>query len=68
MKNKLKERIKELRIDKGVPQKEVAKFLGVVESCYANYEQGRSEPNLDMLIKLAKYFGVRTDYLLGLED
>ena len=62
------ERIKELRDEKKVTQKEVAKFLGIIESAYANYEQGRTEPNLNTLIKLSQFFGVTTDYLLGLED
>ena len=66
--NKITEKLKELRAEKQEPQRAVAKFLGVVESAYANYEQGRTEPNLDTLIKLAEYFNVTTDYLLGLED
>ena len=63
-----RKRLRELRKEKGVSQKEVAKVIGVVESGYANYEQGRTEPGLSMLVKLAQFFNVTTDYLLGLED
>lgn len=46
-------------------QKEVAVNLGVVESCYANWEQGRTEPNVDMLRKLSKLFDVSLDELIN---
>ncbi|MDE5616527.1 MAG: helix-turn-helix domain-containing protein [Clostridia bacterium] len=46
-------------------QKQVALTLGVVESCYANWEQGRTEPNIDMLRKLGGIFDVSIDELLN---
>ncbi|MBD5086302.1 MAG: helix-turn-helix transcriptional regulator [Clostridiales bacterium] len=46
-------------------QKDVANQLGVVESCYANWEQGRTEPNIDMLRKLSKIFNVSIDELIN---
>ena len=68
MKNKLYIKIKELRLDKGMKQTDIAKVLGIAPTTYAGYEQGKSEPNLDTVIFLAQYFKVTTDYLLGLED
>ena len=64
----MKERLKLLRKQKGVSQKVVAEAIGVTLSAYSNYEQGIREPSYDILIKLAKFYDVTTDYLLGLED
>lgn len=52
----------------GKTQKEIADYLGVDRSTYAKYESGDSEPTLDTLKKLAKYFDVTTDYLLDREN
>ena len=46
-------------------QKQVAKKLGVVESCYANWEQGRTEPNIDMLRRLGEILSVDIDTLIN---
>lgn len=46
-------------------QRQVAQLLNVVESCYANWEQGRTEPNIDMLRKLTKIFNVTVDELIN---
>ena len=46
-------------------QKQVAAALGVVESCYANWEQGRTEPNVEMLRKLGVLFNVSVDELIN---
>lgn len=46
-------------------QKQVADKLNVVESCYANWEQGRTEPNIDTLRKLSKIFNVCIDDLIN---
>ncbi len=64
----MKDRLKQLRREKGVTQKIVAKAIGVTESAYSNYEQGLREPSNQVLINLSKYFEVSTDYLLGLKD
>ena len=45
-------------------QKKKKKKLGVVESCYANWEQGRTEPSIEMLRKLSKIFSVSIDDLI----
>ena len=50
--------LKSIRKSSGYTQKEVAEKLGVVESCYANWEQGRTEPNIDTLRKLCVIFDV----------
>ena len=57
--------LKELRVSKGLYQKDVAKVLGVDRTTYVKYENGNSEPNLDMLVAIADFFDVSTDYLLG---
>ena len=64
----IKDRLKEQRVDRGLKQSDVAKELGISVSCYAGYEQGYREPDLKTLIALCKFFGVSSDYLLGLED
>lgn len=46
-------------------QKQVAQKLNVVESCYANWEQGRTEPNVDMLRKLGVIFDITIDELIN---
>ncbi len=46
-------------------QKQVAEALNVVESCYANWEQGRTEPSIVMLRKLGKIFDVPIDELIN---
>ena len=46
-------------------QKQVAIWLGVVESCYANWEQGRTEPSIEMLRKLGKILDITIDELIN---
>lgn len=58
-------RLKELRLEKGLYQKEVASILGVDRTTYSKYESGTSEPNFEMLLKISQLFNVTTDYLLG---
>ncbi|MBE7060962.1 MAG: helix-turn-helix transcriptional regulator [Clostridiales bacterium] len=58
------ENLKSARKGVGFTQKQVAEKLGVVESCYANWEQGRTEPNVDMLRKLAEIFDISIDELI----
>ncbi len=57
--------LKMTRRDCGLTQKQVAEKLSVVESCYANWEQGRTEPNIDMLRKLGEIFQVSIDELIN---
>ncbi len=66
--SKFTSRLRELRIEKGLTQKEVAAALEISVSCYGGYEQGYREPDLKTLIKICKMFEISSDYLLGLED
>ena len=61
-------RIKELRLDHELSQRALATALSTTNSGICDWECGRSEPSLDSLVRAALYFGVSTDYLLGLED
>lgn len=62
------QRIRDCREDKDWKQKQVAAMLGIDQRVYSNYETGKRKIPVDLLIKLAKIYGVSTDYLLGLED
>ena len=65
---KFAEKLKSLREEKGLSQVELSAVFGVDKSTIAKYETGGREPDLETLVKFAKYFKVSTDYLLGLED
>lgn len=58
-------RLKELRDKSGMTQKEVAKKIGCTVQTYARYERGDREPDIDTLKRLADYFYVSVDYLIG---
>jgi len=57
--------LKELREDKGLTRKEVAKHLDIHESTYGKYELGHLKPSLEMIEKVADFFDVSIDYLIG---
>ena len=57
--------LKNARKDSGLTQKEVALKLGVVESCYANWEQGRTEPNIGALRRLSVILDISIDELIN---
>ena len=59
------ENLKSARKYCNLTQKQVACKLGVVESCYANWEQGRTEPSIEMLRCLSKIFNISIDELLN---
>lgn len=61
-------RLKELRLENGFTQQNIADKLGIKQQSYARYEIGIGEPSLQTLVKIAKTFGVSTDYLLGITD
>ena len=65
MDKKFCKNLKETRKLCNLTQRQVADNLGVVESCYANWEQGRTEPNIDMLRKLGEIFNVSIDDLIN---
>ena len=64
----IKDKLKELRKESGLTQKEVAKLLKKSETGYASWEQGLAEPRVNDIRVLCKIYGVSADYLLGLED
>ena len=59
------ENIRNLRIDGGYPQREIAKMLGVNQNTYSQYEIGVLNYSVESLEKLADFYGVSVDYLLG---
>lgn len=57
-----------MRIDKGLTQKDVADVINVKQNTYCQYEIGVLNYPLDVVIKLAEYYNVSVDYLVGLTD
>lgn len=64
----LGEQIKKLRMAKNISQVELADKLSVTKQSISNWENENIMPSIDMLIKIAEYFGVTTDFLLGLSE
>ena len=62
------ERLKELRTDKGLSLRELAKLVNLSFSAIAQWENESRIPNAEAVVILAKFFGVTTDYLLGVSD
>lgn len=60
--------IRNLRIRNNLSSKELSKILNISESSVSLYESGKRKPSLGLVIKIADYFSVSTDYLLGLTD
>ena len=65
---KFQERLRELRIEKGLKQRQLAEILQTTDDSIFSWEKGRSQPSIEFLCKICVYFGVSADYLLGLED
>ena len=65
---KFPRRLKAIRVENGKKQHEVAVYLGISDSGYQCYEQGKGYPDVPRLYKLAEYFDVSIDYLLGRTD
>lgn len=61
-------KLKSLRIEKKLTQKQVADRIGLAISAVSSYESGSRYPSYDVLVKLARMFHVSTDYLLGITD
>ena len=68
MKRKFAEKLKEIREEKGLSVLELSKEVKISKSALYRWEKGEADVASDYLIVLAKYFGVTTDFLLGLED
>lgn len=64
----LNENIKKLRILRSMSQVELAKALHVSKQCVSNWENDNIQPSIEMLIKIAEFFDVSTDYLLDLDN
>lgn len=65
---KFNERLKNIRKECGLTQKDVYEKLNISPNGYASYEQGRTEPNIETLVKLCNIFNVSADYLLGIDE
>ncbi len=61
-------RLRDLREDRDILQKDVAKYLNCSQVCYSRYESGKRDIPVDMLVRLADFYGVSTDYILGRTD
>ncbi|HIX12688.1 MAG TPA: helix-turn-helix domain-containing protein [Candidatus Anaerofilum faecale] len=61
-------RIRDLREDADKTQTQIAQMLGTSQTMYARYERGASELPIRHLIRLAKFYGVSSDYILGLSQ
>ena len=61
-------RIRDLREDSDITQKEMAKILSCSQQVYSNYELGQRDIPTDILIKLSVYYKVSVDYILGISD
>jgi transcriptional regulator with XRE-family HTH domain len=61
-------RIAQLRAEKKLNQSELASIFKIAKSTISMYELEKREPDIDIIIRLAAYFGVSTDYLLGVSN
>ena len=61
-------RIRDLREDADLCQKDLAEYLQCSQVCYSHYEIGKRDVPTDVLIKLARFYNTSVDYLLGLTD
>jgi transcriptional regulator with XRE-family HTH domain len=65
MREILATRLKQLRLQKGLTQWEIATYCDITEKAYQNYELMTREPKLEILVRIADFFGVSLDYLVG---
>lgn len=61
-------RLKDIREDRDVTQKQLAEYLNIKQNTYSQYENGHRQLPLDLLIKLAVFFETSTDYILEVTD
>ena len=64
----LYKRIRDLREDKDLTQKQMSEILNCSQQVYSNYELGQRDIPTEILIRLAEYHNVTTDYILGIKD
>jgi transcriptional regulator with XRE-family HTH domain len=60
--------LKKIRVAKGLAQKEVAAHIGVTQTAVSDWERGEREPDFETLVKLADFFGVTVDNILGRDN
>lgn len=65
---KMYRRLRDLREDADLLQRDVARYLNCTQVCYSQYELGKRDLPTDVLIRLAVFYRTSTDYLLGLTD
>lgn len=61
-------KLRELRKKHKLTQAQLAQKLFMSQNCYSSYENGRTEPNIEMLCKIANFYNVSVDYLIGHEN
>ena len=61
-------RIRDMREDRDLFQKDLADYLNCSQVCYSNYEIGKRDIPTEVLLKLAEFYNTSTDYLLGRTD
>lgn len=61
-------RIRDLREDNDLTQKQIAEYLHIKQNTYSQYESGQRQIPIEALIALAKFYKTSTDYILGLTD
>lgn len=64
----LSDRLKELRAEKNLHQADVASAIGVTKSALSSYENGYRAPSYGILLDIADFYNVTTDYLLGRQE
>ena len=62
------QRLKELRLERGLSQTDLAKQLNISQRTVSHYENEEHDLSTEMVITICKFFGVSSDYLLGLKD
>jgi len=68
MENLFAERLKELRTKKELTQRQIAKLLNVSQISYLRWEQGKTQPSIESILKLCVIFDESADFLLGREN
>ena len=61
-------RLKDMREDKDITQKIIADYLHIGQNTYSQYENGKRQLPIEILIRLSKFFGTSTDYILEITD
>ena len=66
--SKFSQMLSKMRKERGISQKKAATDLGISQALLSHYEKGIRECGLDFVIKCSRYYGVTTDYLLGVSE